>query len=157
MRVFLKKYTPEILGALFCVTLGLLSGYLSNSGPWEWYKSLNKPSFNPPPSVFGPVWTILYLMMGIALGLVWQERHRMMHLLLLFGFQFFLNLIWSFLFFTYHRIDLALIDIILLWGTLILFMKWSWTEKNLVLLFLPYTLWVSFALILNATLYRLNA
>jgi translocator protein len=154
--VFTKKYTPHILGALLCVTVGLLSGYFSNSGPGEWYRNLTKPSFNPPAFIFGPVWTVLYVMMGVALGILWQGYQKNKYILLLFALQFFLNIVWSFLFFSYHRIDLALIDIILLWTTLAVLMRRTWDQKGVFFLLLPYMLWVSFASILNGTLYWLN-
>jgi benzodiazapine receptor len=152
----LKKYRPEIFGALFCLSLGLLSGYLSQSGESNWYIHLKKPSFNPPSWIFAPVWTLLYLMMGIALGKLWKLRELSSMLLKLFAIQFLLNLLWSPLFFYFHQIDLALVCLFLLWLFLLSFMTLARRVRVVYILFAPYLLWVSFALALNYSIYRLN-
>jgi benzodiazapine receptor len=151
-----KKYRSEILGVLLCLTLGLLSGYSVQVGDMTWYASLIKPSFNPPNWIFAPVWSALYIMMGIVLGRLWNEKSQM--LLLVFATQFILNLLWSPLFFYYHRIDLALYDIGLLWLCLAIFMALAWRShyRTILLLFTPYLLWVSFAGVLNLSIFRLN-
>lgn len=156
MLTTLKKYRPEIFGALLCLSLGLLSGYLSQSGDTEWYRHLKKPSFNPPSWIFGPVWTVLYLMMGVALGKLWKLRELATMLLALFAIQLFLNLIWSPLFFYFHQIDLALVCLFVLWIFLLSFMGLARRVRIVYMLFAPYLLWVSFALVLNFSIYRLN-
>lgn len=70
------RFAPEIIGALICLSLGLLSGYSVSNADFTWFASLVKPSFNPPDWIFGPVWTILYLMMGAALGKLWKQTPK---------------------------------------------------------------------------------
>ena len=127
--------------------------------PGEWYARLERPSFNPPSSVFGPVWTALYLMMGIAAWLVWKRDGftGARAALALYLAQLVANAAWSWLFFGRHAIGLALIDISVLWllilATLIRFWRHS---RPAGLLLVPYLLWVSFATLLNYAFLRLN-
>jgi tryptophan-rich sensory protein len=127
--------------------------------PGDWYATLVKPAFNPPAWVFAPVWTLLYLMMGIAAWLVWRERGvpRAAPAFALFLVQLALNAAWSWLFFGLHRIAWALVDLAALWlaigATLLAF----WSHRPLAgLLLVPYFLWVSFAALLNFEFWRLN-
>jgi benzodiazapine receptor len=127
--------------------------------PGVWYEQLVKPGFTPPDWIFGPVWTILYLMMGVAAWLVWRERGFIgaTSALCLFVVQLVLNGLWSFILFGLKRPGLAFGEIVLLWlaisGTLIAF----WRLVPLAgLLLAPYWLWVSFAALLNFSLWRLN-
>ena len=152
MQSFIKKYHAEFLGALICLTLGMLSGYAVKAGGGAWYLELKKPSFNPPGYVFGPVWSVLYIMIGIALGKIWKNTIH----LVAFCMQFFFNLLWTPLFFYFHRIDLALYDICLLWLSLIALFWITRKIRSVPILLLPYMLWVSFALVLNLNLYLLN-
>lgn len=152
-----KKYQPETLGALLCLSLGILSGYGVQAGDSSWYLSLHKPIFNPPAWIFGPVWTILYIMMGIAVGKLWKQKNQHKYLVILFTIQFIFNLLWSPLFFYFERIDLALVDICALWVSLMMLIISVRNQKTIFLLLLPYTLWVSFALFLNFTLYQMNS
>lgn len=127
--------------------------------PGEWYESLNKPSWNPPNWVFGPVWTVLYLMMAVSAWLVWRVRGwgGARHALTLFGVQLALNACWSWLFFGRYRPDLALVDIVLLWLAIGLTIRAFWSISRLAAyLLVPYWLWVSFATGLNFTLWRVN-
>jgi len=146
----MQKFKYEILGSLFCLSLGMFSGYISGSGNSEWYQSLVKPNFQPPPWIFGPVWTVLYIMIGIVLAKVWNTKNAG-----LFIFQLMLNLLWSPMFFRYHRIDLALLDIALLWINLLALIYQS--NQLIRLMLIPYFLWVSFAAVLNYQIYMLNA
>lgn len=150
------NHYPEIIGSLFCLTLGMLSGYSRALSDMFWYDNLIKPTFNPPPWVFGPVWTILYLMMGITFGILWKNRIDNKILITIFILQLVLNLIWSPIFFYFQSITWALLDICLLWALLVTFMFVSRNQRSIFLLFIPYCLWVSFALILNVKLYMLN-
>jgi len=145
-----------VKGAVFCLMSGILAGVLSGSGNSLWYQNLIKPSFNPPSWVFAPTWTILYIMMGIALGIIWNQPKQYRRLLILFGLQLALNLAWSPLFFLFHRIDLALYDLILLLITIVIILYHARRLHAVFLLFIPYTLWVSFAFILNLNIYILN-
>jgi translocator protein len=127
--------------------------------PDDWFRRLNKPSWNPPDRVFAPVWTVLYTLMGIAAWLVWNEVGfaRGAVALALFVVQLALNSAWSWFFFGRHRIDQALGDILILWlallATVIAFLRINvWAG----ILLLPYLVWVSFASLLNLSILRLN-
>ena len=151
------------------VLVGFLAGCLATAGlgaTWTstsldtWYAMLEKPSWNPPNWVFGPVWTCLYFAMAIAAWLVWREKGTggaRMPLLLFMG-QLLLNAAWSFLFFGLRHPGLALVDVVLLWlsilATLLAFGKVSTAAAALLA---PYLAWVSFATVLNWTLWRMNA
>lgn len=156
MVSLITKNAPEIVGAVLCLSLGMLSGFFAHASDSFWYMNLCKPSFNPPAFIFAPVWTILYCMMGIALGILWKNRSKHKNILLLFGIQFLCNLAWSPLFFYMHRIDLAFIDICALWISLLIFMIVARKQKIVLFLFVPYFLWVSFALVLNGTIWMMN-
>lgn len=151
----LKNYRLEFLGAGVCLLLSMGFSVLS-SADTQWYLALEKPEFSPPSWVFGPVWTILYLMMGAALGRLCYQFEKNKYLIGLFGIQFFLNVIWSPIFFHFQRIDLALLDMSVLWLCLVTLMYQS-TDKRVVWLLFPYFVWLSFAWYLNLTLWLLNA
>jgi translocator protein len=155
-----KHTLPSWVGLVFWVALSFAAaGVGSRFGPGDWYAHLAKPSFNPPAWVFAPVWTLLYLVMGLAAWLVWRERAvaRVGPALSLFLVQLILNATWSWLFFDLHRIGWALVDLAALWlaigATLLAF----WACRPLAgLLMVPYLLWVSFAALLNFAIWRLN-
>lgn len=157
MTTLIKKYVPEVAGIAICLGLGYLSGIIMQASDPHWYASLVKPVFNPPNWVFAPAWTILYIMMGIALGKIYKCRAVCGNLFIIFVLQLVFNLLWTPLFFYYHRIGLALIDITLLWLSLCIFIIFSRKNQTITMLFIPYILWVSFALILNLCLYQMNA
>ncbi len=142
---------------LFCFAAAA-TGFLTTQG--NWYAALNKPSWNPPSWLFGPVWTLLYVMMATSAWLVWRERggwrtHRLA--LGVFCLQWLWNALWTPLFFGAHRIDLALIDIALLWCTLATTLMLFWRVRVLAgALLIPYLAWVSFAAVLNFTIWRMN-
>jgi benzodiazapine receptor len=140
------------------VLASLSAGFIgSRFPPGEWYEALEKPSFNPPGWVFAPVWTLLYILMGIAAWLVWKEQ-GFSPALLLFIAQLVLNALWSYLFFGANRPDLALFEIVVLWVLILLTMILFWKARTLAgALLVPYLLWVSFASVLNFSLWRLNA
>lgn len=150
------KFFIAVLGTIF---IGSLGGLFTIAEIPVWYAGLNKPSFNPPNSVFGPVWTTLYTLMGISLYLVWKlpasaERNRALKI---FGIQFALNFCWSIIFFRFHLIGTALVEIILMWGCILLTILFFWKQsRTAALLLVPYIFWVSFATILTAAIYRLN-
>ncbi len=143
-----------------CELVGLLGSVVSMPVMSSWYAGFVKPWFNPPGWIFGPVWTTLYAIMGLAAFLVWREiaegRSGRMPLVLFF-IQLGLNGLWTPLFFGAHRIGMALADIVLLWlvlvATTIAFFRVSrWAGA----LMLPYLAWVSYATALNYSLWRLN-
>ncbi len=144
-----------------CVIVGAVSGLITKQSVETWYPTLIKPSFNPPNWLFAPVWSALYIMMGIAAGFVWNridiQKETVKKGLLFFAIQLALNALWSFIFFGLHNPMLALIEIVLLWlmiyETFVLFNK---VHKIAGYLFIPYILWVTFALVLNASIWWLN-
>lgn len=141
------------------VALGAGVGILF--GADAWYDGLLKPTFNPPTSVFGPVWTVLYALMAVAVWLVWRGRHGDAAMrrtaLRLFWVQFALNLVWSPLFFGLHSPGLAFVDICLLWmAVLATALAFGRVRPLAGYLLVPYVLWVSFALVLNGTIWLMN-
>jgi benzodiazapine receptor len=138
-----------------CVLVGVIAG-VSTSPDTEWYNGLRKPPFNPPRWVFAPVWTTLYVLMGIAAWRVWRRR-RPRPALWLFVTQLALNFAWSFIFFNAREIDLAFAEIVVLWtfvaATTIAFWR---ADRVASWLMLPYLGWVSFAAILNGAIAGMN-
>jgi benzodiazapine receptor len=125
----------------------------------QWYPALLKPSWNPPAWVFGPVWTVLYLMMAIAAWLVWRRRgfKQGAGALGIFALQLALNAAWSPLFFGLRNPLAGLVDIVLLWVAILATVVAFWRISRLAgALLMPYWLWVSFATALNFTIWRLN-
>lgn len=136
-----------------CQLIGLTGAWFTAGAVREWYPHLNKPSFCPPNWLFGPVWTILYVLMGVAGCLICGDGTCYT----LWWLQLALNGVWSFLFFGRQRLDLALLDIVMLWISLALCVhQFSLVEPNAAKLFLPYWAWVSFATLLNFEYWRLN-
>jgi benzodiazapine receptor len=147
------------VGILFWVALSFAAAWIgSRFSPGDWYAHLVKPAFNPPAWVFAPVWTLLYLAMGIAAGLVWREGGMAAaKALALFLVQLALNAAWSWLFFGLHHIGWALVDLVALWLALGATLLAFWAHRPLAgLLMAPYLLWVSFAALLNFQFWRLN-
>jgi tryptophan-rich sensory protein len=127
--------------------------------PGAWYASLTKPSWNPPNAIFGPVWTVLYVLMAVAAWLVWRKAgfSGAGAALSLFIVQLALNALWSYLFFGQHRPDLAFLDIIALWAVILVVAALFWRVDPVAGgLMVPYLAWVSFASYLNFVLWRLN-
>jgi tryptophan-rich sensory protein len=125
-----------------------------------WYAALNKPSFNPPNWIFGPVWTILYTLMAIAAWLVWRTpgSRRRTAALWLFAIQLVLNFLWTPVFFHFHAIAAALAIIVLLWlAILVTTMRFWPLSRSAGWMMLPYLAWVGFAAALNFEMLRLNA
>lgn len=157
-----RKETPiwKPLSITFAVAILVASigGWLTDVGPW--YRALNKPSFQPPNWVFGPVWTMLYASIAIAAALAWQRANPedRTSLIALFALNAALNVAWSGLFFAMKRPDLALLEIAVLWAsTLLLVVVLRPISTTASLLLVPYLLWVSFAAYLNWAIARLNA
>lgn len=147
-----------IICIILCLGLGIGSGYFAGSADTGWYQTLNKPFFQPPPWLFGPAWTLLYTLMGIALARVWHsEAAGSAAAMKLFGFQLFLNLIWSPVFFKMHETVYALGIIIALLILVVVTIKhFSKIDKTAGLLLYPYLLWLCFATVLNASIVYLN-
>lgn len=149
-----------IIAVTVPVAVGAASGFFTVTGADSWYKTIQKPSWNPPNWIFGPVWTTLYVMMGIGLFLVWKTdtgRKLKRAAVLLFSVQLVLNFFWSFIFFNQQQIGWALVEIILLWVFILLtIFSFSKVSRPAAWLMVPYISWVSFATILNYTIWRLN-
>lgn len=144
-----------------CLAVGYFSSIATRSGITDWYAYVEKPSFNPPNWVFAPVWSFLYILMGVAGGLVWArmdfQREAVRTALFFFAVQLALNGLWSLLFFGLRNPLLALIEIALLW--LMIYETWAKfrkIDKTAGLFFLPYIAWVSFAAVLNFSIWWLN-
>jgi tryptophan-rich sensory protein len=149
-----------LVAILVPVLVGGLSGVATSRGVRDWYPSLIKPSFNPPAWIFGPVWTLLYILMGIAAFLVWQkgpDKDLVRAGLAMFALQLALNGLWSVLFFGMRLPGIAFAEILLLWGsiTVTAFLFWR-SVPSAGLLLLPYLAWVSFAAVLNGSIWALN-
>ena len=143
-----------LLGFIVLTFLAPAAGAFSPPGAW--YQSIEKPSWNPPSWIFGPVWTLLYLGMAVAAWLVWK-RGGQGHALRLYVVQLALNAAWTPIFFGAHQIVWALLEIVLLWGAvLITLVNFRRVSPAAGWLFVPYLAWVSFATFLNFTLWRLN-
>ena len=148
------------LFVIACIVVGGVSGFFTAGEVDAWYSSLIKPVWNPPNWVFGPVWTILYALMGVAAFLVYREgfqRREVKIALGIFSVQLALNFFWSILFFSYKNLFASFVEIIILWvailATIISFYRVS---RPAALIMLPYLLWVSFASILNYSIWILN-
>lgn len=158
---FPRSIIPLIIALLIPLLLGGLSGLATNSSLRStWYDDLEKPSWNPPGWVFGPVWTLLYLLMGLASWMIWRardEKSGVNQALTIYSIQLGLNALWSILFFGLRSPGLALIDVMLLLGAIVATI-WQFARISTVsaLLLVPYLLWTGFATILNATIWRLN-
>lgn len=157
----MNKYTKIAVLIVTCLALGYLSGMVTQSSIKSWYPTILKPSFNPPNWLFAPVWTTLFVFMGIAGGLVWDKidtkKEEVQKALVLFAIQLVLNSLWSILFFGLKNPMLALIEIVLLWLLIYeTFVKFSKIDKVAGYLFIPYLIWVGFAMILNASIWWLN-
>lgn len=127
--------------------------------PDSWYTSLNKPAWNPPAAVFGPVWTTLYILMGLAVWLVWREGgwKEQWKLLTLFLVQWVLNMAWTPLFFGLHQPGWALLELIVLWALVLITGIGFWRVRRLAgVLWIPYFLWLTFATALNFSIWRMN-
>lgn len=144
---------------ILCVAVGLISSFFTQSSIDSWFQALNKPWFNPPSWLFAPVWTTLYVLMGISAYMISvnQNLENKKNCIKLFYTQLVLNFLWSFSFFYLRNPFLGLINIVLLWIAIVLMIiEFSKISKSAAWLQIPYICWVSFATILNFTLWQLN-
>jgi translocator protein len=149
-----------IVSLLVPLAVGGIAGWLTVPEIAGWYAGLNKPSFNPPNYLFGPVWTALYAMMGVAFFLVWKadaDAGLKKTAMMLFVVQLVLNFFWSLIFFNAHQLGWALVEIIAMWVFILLtIFAFGKISSLAALLLVPYICWVSFATVLNAALWKLN-
>jgi len=154
----MKKGAKLSVSILLPLIIGGISGYYTASNIQSWYVTLIKPSFNPPNYLFGPVWTSLYIIMGISFYMIWSSTKSNKNKLIgIYLFQLVLNFLWSFIFFKYHAIGIAAIEINFLWlSILTMIMMFYKNNKWAAFINIPYLLWVSFASVLNISIYLLN-
>ncbi len=151
-----NKYLSLILILLVTFTASAIGSFTTASFKEPWYSQIILPSFNPPSWVFAPVWTILYIMMAIAIWKIWINSFDLKILQLYFVHLFF-NATWSIVFFGFHQIGLALINLMVILFFIFLLMKrYFYKDKISFYLMVPYFLWSSYALILNSSILILN-
>lgn len=155
-----KRFIRIAICVSLCLVVGFIAAMATQSSVHGWYVSLNKPIFNPPNWLFGPVWTVLYIMMGVAAGLVWDKGfyHKWVKTALYhFAIQLILNAFWSVIFFGLKLPLPALFIIIGLFILLLPTYKWfKVVDKRAAYLLLPYLIWIAFAAALNFEIWRLN-
>ena len=152
---------PVVIGVLICLAAGLLGSMVTMPAVESmWFIDLNKPVFQPPNWLFAPVWTILYILMGVAAGIVYVEGKNKMEgktALILFAVQLILNILWSFMFFGVQTLLGVSVNIVLLWGTLLATIIYFFKVNRAAgWMMIPYILWVTFATILTITLFVMN-
>jgi len=157
----LNKITRIAIAVILCLAVGYSSSTFTKEGVATWYPTILKPSFNPPNWVFMPVWTLLFILMGVAAGLVWdkikEQNEEVKKALGFFLVQLILNAVWSYIFFGLKNPMLALVEIVLLWLMIYeTYLKFTKINKTAGYLLIPYMAWVSFAGILNASIWWLN-
>lgn len=152
------KYPVRLIGSIIlCLAAGVLGSLFTLQSVPTWYSALNKPSFSPPNFVFAPVWTALYVLMGISLYLVWNLKKKKTRAIQLFLFQLELNVLWSIIFFGFHSPLFAFGEIIILWISIFLTVRsFAKISKPAAYLLFPYLVWVSFASVLNLAIVILN-
>lgn len=157
--LYANNILPLVLSILIAQTAGIIGSFFTVSSVGSWYKTLAKPSWNPPSWVFGPVWITLYTLMGLAAFFIWKNRKHpyAKKALLFYGIQLVLNAWWSILFFGLKNPGIALIDIIILLVMMIITTLYFWkVERKAAWMMLPYIAWVGFATVLNFTLWQMN-
>jgi benzodiazapine receptor len=160
MRLQPQDIVSLIVAIAIPLAVAAVGGAATASSVSTWYPNIEKPAWTPPSWLFGPVWTLLFIMMGVASWLVWRSGGgdpKVRTALILFGAQLAFNLLWSVLFFGLRRPGLALLEIVVLWAfilaTLVAFYR---LRPAAGLLLVPYQLWVTFATALNAAVWWLN-
>lgn len=153
-------YLKLAASIVICQLAGIIGSFFTAGSVGSWYPTLNKPVFNPPSWVFGPVWIILYLLMGVSLYIVWNKgikSKQSKKAVAVFGIQLILNTLWSILFFGLQSPLFAFIEIIFLWAAILLSIIYFYRiSKTASYMLIPYILWVSFAAVLNLSLFLLN-
>lgn len=156
----MKNWMKLVISVAVPVVIGFIGGQFSKPEIDGWYQSIEKPLWQPPNWVFGPVWTALYILMGISLYLVWKSNtpeNRKRTAIALWIVQLVFNFLWSYIFFSLHELGWALAEILVLWVFILLtIFAFARISKLAAWLLVPYISWVSFASILAYTIYQLN-
>jgi benzodiazapine receptor len=160
-KVKFMEILKLVISILVCQLAGFVGSIFTTPSVPTWYATLKKPTFTPPNSIFGPVWTILFVLMGISMYLIWKRGFQNRDIkiaLFIFGAQLVLNILWSFLFFGLRCPSCAFVEIIILWIAIgLTILSFSRISIPAGLLLIPYLLWVSFAAVLNFTIWNLNS
>lgn len=150
------NYFKLSVSVLVCLGAGFLGSVFTTPYTATWYAGLIKPSFNPPSWVFAPVWTTLFILMGVSFYIVWNKNYKLKTILIFAG-QLILNILWSYLFFYLQRPDLAFFELVVLWlAILYTIINFRPISKTASYLLFPYILWVTFAGVLNLSIWLLN-
>ena len=140
---------------VLCEAVGAVGAIATAPNIGSWYETLARPEWQPPNWLFGPVWTTLYALMGVSAFLVWRRGARAA--LALFVVQFALNAAWSWIFFSAHELGWAFTEIVVLWAAILAWLVAAWRTSPLAgALQIPYLAWVTFASVLNWTIWRMN-
>ena len=157
MNMLKNKFLSLILFFIITFSASFIGGLVTISYKEPWYSQLVKSSYNPPDWIFAPVWTTLYLMMTFAIWLFWLSKKRDMNTIYIYFIHILFNTTWSVIFFAFHNILLALINLmILIWLIVVLILRYRRVNNVSAYLMIPYLLWSFYALFLNLNLYILN-
>lgn len=154
------RWLPLVLLLVLAIAAAAIGAAATATSVHTWYVGIQKPAWNPPNGLFGPVWSVLYALMAFATWLAWRQGDpkTARRTIALYSAQLTLNALWSVLFFGMHQIGAALCEIVILWGLLVFIQLRLWRiRRTAALLWLPYLVWVSFAVLLNAAVWKLNA
>jgi len=155
-----KRILYITISVAVCLLIGFLSSIATQSSVNDWYVTLNKPGITPPNALFAPVWTVLYILMGISAGIVWSKGYHHIWVktaLYHFVFQLLFNALWSIVFFGLKNPLLGFVVILILLTLIMLTIRWFRViSKPAALLLVPYLLWVAFASALNYKIWELN-
>lgn len=156
----MSNFLKLVLSILICQLAGITGALFTAGSVTGWYATLIKPSFNPPDSVFAPVWTVLYFLMGISMFLIWKEGIRnkeVRNTFIIFIVQLVFNTLWTIIFFGARSITGGFVTIVILWILiLICIFRFLRISKTAGMLLIPYFLWVTFAAVLNCFIMILN-
>jgi len=152
-----NKILSFVLFLIITYSASFIGGMATISFKEPWYSELIKSNFNPPDWIFAPVWTMLYFLMTLAIWFFWHSKKRDMNTVYIYFIHILFNTTWSVVFFAYHNILLALINLMILLGLIIiLILRFKRVNKVSAYLMIPYLLWSSYALFLNFNLFLLN-
>ena len=155
--MFKNKFLTFILFLFITFTASFIGGLATITFKEPWYSLLNKPVFNPPDWIFGPVWTSLYILMTVSIWLYWNTNVKDINTVYIYFIHLVFNTTWSIVFFVFHNMVLALLILIILIGFIVnLILRFKRVKIMSAYLMIPYLLWCSFALILNISLIKLN-
>ena len=155
--MFKNKFLSFLIFGFVTFSASFIGSIATITSKEPWYSSLNKSGLNPPDWVFAPVWTTLYLFMTIAIWYAWHKNYKDLNIIYIYLMHLFFNTTWSIVFFVFHNIFAALINLIIIIGFIIILMiKYKKISNLSFILMIPYLLWCSFALILNTSLIILN-